>query len=68
MEVTLYSNGCPKCRVLKQKLARKNVTFSENSNVKTLIDLGFTKVPVLEVEGKFMSFYDANNWINSIGI
>ncbi|MDR1364110.1 MAG: hypothetical protein LBJ32_00520 [Oscillospiraceae bacterium] len=66
MDVILYSTGCPKCKVLKQKLYDKNVKFVENNNVKGLLELGFTKVPVLEVEGQYMGFYDANNWVNKV--
>jgi glutaredoxin len=68
MEVVLYSTSCPKCKVLKKKLENKKIKFSENENVKKLLELGFTKVPVLEVEGKYLNFFDANNWVNNFDI
>lgn len=66
MNVILYSNGCPRCRVLKQKLDSKGVAYTEESSVETMLSLGITQVPVLSVDGKFLPFADANGWINSL--
>ena len=35
--LTLYTNGCPKCNVIKSKLEAKNRPFTENTNVEELI-------------------------------
>ena len=33
MEIlTLYTNGCPKCRVIESKLRAKNIKFIKNGN------------------------------------
>lgn len=66
MNVILYSNGCPRCRVLRQKLDSKGVAYTEESSVETMLSLGITQVPVLSVDGKFLPFADANGWINSL--
>lgn len=63
--LTLYTNGCPKCNVIKSKLEAKNIPFTENTNVEELIPLGIQSLPVLKVGGEFLSFVDANTWVNS---
>ena len=64
--VTLYTTGCPKCKVLKQKLIDKNVHFIENTNVDEMVALGIQTVPVLHVDGQMLSFGAAVLWVNSI--
>lgn len=63
-EVVLYSTGCPRCNVLKQKLDSKGITFTEDSDVDKMLSMNITQVPVLEVDGKRMEFVEANSWIN----
>lgn len=63
-EIILYSTGCPKCTVLKKKLAAKNIDYVENSSVDDMHELGITYVPVLCVNGQLLNFADANKWIN----
>lgn len=55
----LYSTGCPNCRILKEKLKAKNIAFEECNDVDKMVELGFTRVPILEVDGKFLEFQDA---------
>ncbi|MDR1240912.1 MAG: hypothetical protein LBK29_03520 [Oscillospiraceae bacterium] len=62
--IVLYSTGCPKCKVLEKKLKDKGIQFKESKDTNKLLKRGFARVPVLEVEGEFLNFYDANNWIN----
>ena len=64
MEVILYSTGCPKCRVLKTKLDKKNINYIENNDVEEMIKLGFDLLPVLKVDNDIMNFTEANDWIN----
>lgn len=64
-EVILYSNGCPKCKVLKAKLEAKNIAFTENNNLEELISMGIQCLPVLKVNGDFLNFLTANEWVNS---
>ena len=65
--VTLYTTGCPKCKVLKNKLDAKHVRYNENSSVEEMRSLGIEQVPVLKVDGKLLSFTEANEWINQLG-
>lgn len=57
--VVLYSNNCPNCRILKEKLDKKGIEYSENTSVEEMISLGFTHVPMLKVDDKIMDFNEA---------
>lgn len=63
--VVLYSNGCPKCIVIKNKLKEKNISFTETDEKQKIIASGYMTFPVLEVDSQLMGFVDANNWINT---
>ena len=61
--VILYSTGCPKCRVLKQKLDNKGVVYTENNSVDDMLKLGIMEAPVLTVNGERMNFTQAISWL-----
>ncbi len=63
MDVTLYSTGCPKCKVLKQKLDETGIKYEINENEKVMLSLGITSVPVLSVNGILMDFSDTIKWL-----
>ncbi len=63
-EVVLYSNGCPKCRVLEAKLSAKNIEFKKSDDFKKLLEQGKQSLPFLEVGGELMDFPKANSWVN----
>lgn len=63
--IVLYSNGCPKCRVLETKLTAKNVNYIKNENVSEVADMGFQSLPILKVDDNYLSFVEANGWVNS---
>lgn len=64
MNIILYSNGCPKCNVLKKKLTEKNINYIENNDIDTMTSLGIDQVPILSVDGNLLDFAEANKWIN----
>lgn len=64
MEIILYSTNCPKCKILEKKLTEKNIKFTKNNNVIEMSELGIDQVPVLSIDGKMLSFVEANKWIN----
>lgn len=64
MNIVLYSTGCPRCKVLKQKLSNKGIKYSEVNDRSVMLNMGLDEVPVLEVDGNKMGFLEANNWIN----
>jgi glutaredoxin len=66
LKIVLYSTGCPRCNVLETKLKNKGIDFEEINDTKLMIDKGFDSVPILEVDGNYMDFGKANEFINSL--
>lgn len=64
MDVILYSNNCPRCRVLKQKLDAKAVDYAEENSVEKMLAMGIEQTPVLSVNGRLLNFGQANEWVN----
>lgn len=64
--VVLYSTGCPKCEVLKRKLAEHEITYAENKSVDEMLALGITAVPVLQINGQMYGFTEAVKLLNSM--
>ena len=64
MNVILYSTGCPKCNILKKKLADANMEYSVVEDVDVMLSKGLKDVPWLEVDGNLMNFVDSSKWIN----
>lgn len=62
--VILYSTGCPRCNVLKQKLDGKGIRYVTVNDVDIMTEKGIATVPVLEVDGQMMPFKEAVDWIN----
>lgn len=60
--IVLYSTGCPRCKVLKQKLDSNGTKYSLVDDVDTMSLKGIETVPVLEVDGKLMNFPEALKW------
>jgi glutaredoxin len=65
MSIKFFSTGCPKCKVLKKKLDDKNISYQLETNVSTMLSLGITQVPILQVENKFLDFTEAVNFVNT---
>lgn len=65
MQVTLYSTGCPKCKVLVTKLDSKNINYNVISDINVIISKGINSVPVLEVDNNLMDFKTAVDWVNA---
>lgn len=67
LSVTIYSTGCPRCKVLEAKLKEKNIEFNEITNVKDIRAAGFLSVPVLVIDNNPpMDFIKAIKWVNSL--
>lgn len=64
--MTLYSTGCPKCKVLETKLKMKNVPYEVSKDIDFLIGKGIMSAPVLEVDGEYLLFADANKYVNGL--
>lgn len=61
--ITLYSTGCPNCKVLISKLDEKDMPYSIVDDVELMLSMGLTTVPVLEVNGEKMNFNQAFAWV-----
>lgn len=66
-QIILYSNGCPKCKVIEAKLKQKGIKYEHITDVEIMLEKGFMSMPVLEANGTTMNFTEANNWINGRG-
>ena len=62
--IILYSTGCPRCEVLKSKLADKSIPYTENNSVLEMKNLGITELPVLSINGTMLNFKEAVEWVN----
>lgn len=62
--ITLYSTGCPRCNVLKQKLDSKNIEYTVVNDVDIMTEKDISTVPVLEVDGQLLQFKEAVDWVN----
>lgn len=65
--VTLYSTGCPKCKVLKLKLAKAGITYFEITDIaeinKVCKEIGTDSVPILETPDGTFEFAKAIAWV-----
>mgnify|MGYP004632778289 CR=1 FL=1 len=64
--IVLYSNECPKCKVLKIKLDQKDVSYKETENFEELSEKGFKSLPVLKINEEFMDFAKAYKWVQEL--
>ena len=62
--ITLFSNKCPRCKILKSKLDTNGIEYVEVNDNEIMLSRGFSTVPMLEVDGKIMDFSQAIEWIN----
>ena len=62
--IILYSTGCPRCDVLKDKLDTKAISYSINNSVDEMTELRISEVPVLSVNGQLLKFKEAVDWVN----
>lgn len=63
--IVLYTTGCPKCRILEKKLNDKNINFDVCDDVEKMKELGLSSIPMLNVNGKIMNYYDAVKYVNT---
>ncbi len=64
--MTLYSTGCPNCKVLKMQLDRLGIEYDTNDNTQEMIEKGFSTVPILEIDGEYLNFTQALNYIKGM--
>lgn len=64
--VKLYSNGCPKCRILEAELNKRGVVYEKVTDfpIEFFASLNLCTMPILEIrEGEFLLFESAMTYI-----
>ena len=64
MNIILYTVDCPKCKVLEKKLNNANISFEVCKDTKLMAERNIIKLPMLEVDGKMLTFKEAVDMIN----
>ena len=64
----VYSNSsCPKCKVLKMKMDKANLTYDVNENVEEMQELGIKSLPYLQLDdGILLNFGEAVKHIKTL--
>jgi len=62
--ITLYSTHCPQCKALEMKLNKKKIEYTICDDVKEMERLGFKAAPILAVDGNYLPFTSAIQWVN----
>ena len=64
----VYSNSsCPKCKVLKMKMDKANLTYDVNENVEEMQELGIKSLPYLQLDdGTLLNFGEAVKHIKTL--
>jgi len=65
-DIVLFSNGCPRCKILKQKLDDKQIKYSISDDFDEVMDQGLQTAPVLKVNNKYYQFGDAVKLIGEL--
>ena len=63
MNITLYSTGCPQCKVLKTKLDAAQIQYTTVSDQAVMAAMGFRSAPILQVDNVTYKFTEAIKWI-----
>ena len=62
--IKLYSNGCPRCKILKRKLDEAGIEYEKTDDFKDIVENGFKTVPVLLYNRMFYDYAEAIKLIN----
>lgn len=63
MNITLYSTGCPQCKVLKTKLDQAGIQYNTVTDQAVMAAMGFRSAPVLQINNETYKFADAIKWL-----
>ena len=65
-KITLYTTGCPKCKILEKVLNEKGLPYIEVTDVEEMLAKGFKSAPVLEVDGVFFPYDAAQEFLKKV--
>lgn len=63
-EIKVYSTGCPRCKILEEKLESAKIEYDKIEDINEIQRLGIMSVPVMKVREKLLQFGDAVRYIN----
>lgn len=66
MQVVLYSNDCPRCKILKSKLDEHQIEYRVVDDIDIMESKGFMMLPMLEIDGQVYNFGEAVKLVNDL--
>lgn len=63
--ITVYSTGCPNCKMLESMLDGKGIKYEVNNSEQAILDLGYSSAPLLKVGEEVFTFYQAVKWLQT---
>lgn len=66
IDYILYSNDCPKCKVLKRKLDDLKIDYEVVYHVKVMESLGIQSLPMLQVGDRRFAFAEAIRYLAKV--
>lgn len=61
--IIFYTTNCPKCKVLKTKMDKIELTYEICEDVERMLDLGIQSVPALQIDNTILDFGQAIKWL-----
>ena len=65
MKAVLYSNRCPRCEILKDRLKKHKIEYEEKDDTEFLIQNGIFSFPAIKIDEEIFNFYEAILWIKN---
>ena len=65
-EIILYSNGCPRCKIIEKMLEDKGIRYKKITDTEEMLRLGLTNVPWIKTKDTIMNFKDSIDYRNNI--
>ena len=66
IDYILYSNDCPKCKVLKRKLDDLKIDYEVVYHIKVMESLGIQNLPMLQVGDRRFAFAEAIRYLAKV--
>ena len=64
--IKIYTQpNCPNCSILKSKLEDKEIKYENVIDIEVMRRLGIRTVPMIEIDGKLMNYYEGVKWVNA---
>jgi len=64
--VVLYTTHCPKCVILQERLCSNGIKHDVVVDVAVMKEKGMLTAPMLEVDGKLLTFLGAVEWLRGV--